>query len=345
MSKDDSDRRERCETLVVQPLPGIGDMVWHLGHIRAIAAAAPGGRVDLLAKPRSQADRLLAAESAVGRVLWLERTGGAHDGPFGLLRLAALLRAGGYASVWILHGSWRYGLAARLAGVPIRIGYGKGGQRAFLNRPTVPGRTYTGAHPIERASRLLQANGLAPARREVPLALLPEARARIAARYQQSPKPWIALGIGSSEPAKQWGRANYAELAATLGARPDRTLFLLGGPDEAKVADWILGRVRAAGGTVENAVGLPLEDALALTASCRVYLGNDTGMLNAAAALGVEALGLFGGSPRLDHSPHIHAVMPAQGAAGMAGISVGRVVRALRRLAPECCPAGPAPSP
>ena len=31
-------------TLIVQPLPGIGDMVWHLPHIHAIAATTAGGR-------------------------------------------------------------------------------------------------------------------------------------------------------------------------------------------------------------------------------------------------------------------------------------------------------------
>ncbi|HNW77889.1 MAG TPA: hypothetical protein PKH28_03180, partial [Candidatus Competibacteraceae bacterium] len=60
-------------TLVVQPLPGIGDMVWHLPHLHAIAATARDGRVDVLTKPRSQADRLLGADPAIGRILWLDR--------------------------------------------------------------------------------------------------------------------------------------------------------------------------------------------------------------------------------------------------------------------------------
>ena len=46
---------------VIQPLPGIGDMVWHLPHIRAIAQAV-GHKVTLVTKPRSAADQLFAAE-------------------------------------------------------------------------------------------------------------------------------------------------------------------------------------------------------------------------------------------------------------------------------------------
>src|SRR5438552_15723696 len=40
---------------VMQPLPGIGDMIWHLPHIRAIARHV-GAPVTLIAKPRSLAD-------------------------------------------------------------------------------------------------------------------------------------------------------------------------------------------------------------------------------------------------------------------------------------------------
>ena len=85
-------------TLVIQPLPGIGDMVWHLPHLDAIARTCPDGRVTVLTKRRSRADELFAGSATVSRVLWLERaqTGdaaGRHDGPLGAWRLAADLAA------------------------------------------------------------------------------------------------------------------------------------------------------------------------------------------------------------------------------------------------------------
>jgi hypothetical protein len=36
---------------VIQPKPGIGDIIWHLPFIRAIAAVSPGGSVTFLAPP------------------------------------------------------------------------------------------------------------------------------------------------------------------------------------------------------------------------------------------------------------------------------------------------------
>ena len=103
-------------TLIVQPLPGIGDMIWHLPHIHAIAATSLDFQVDILTKPRSQADRLLCADPCVRRVLWLERER-RHAGVRGVFRLAALLRWENYQRAWFLHGSARYALAARLAGI------------------------------------------------------------------------------------------------------------------------------------------------------------------------------------------------------------------------------------
>jgi heptosyltransferase-2 len=319
-----------ARTLIVQPLPGIGDMVWHLRHLHAIAAAAPGGRVDLLAKPRSQADRLLLADPTVARVLWLRRGPGEHDGLPGLLRLAALMRLHGYEAVWILHGSWRYALAAQFAGIGTRIGYGRGLQRCFLTRPGL--RAPARHHAIENADRLLDTNGLAFTEPEPRLPVAPQAAAAVEARYGALPRPWVALGIGGSEPFKHWGRENFASLAAALSDPGRRSLFLLGGAEEADQGAWIAERVRAAGGAAELTLDLPLEQAVALTAACRLSLGNDTGLLNVAAAVGVDAVGLFGGSPPLAYSPRIHPLVPPAGTTGMAGIGLDQVLEAARRF-------------
>ena len=50
---------------VIQVKPGIGDVIWHLPFIRAIAAAAPGGQVTFFVPPSSGASELLQAEPAV----------------------------------------------------------------------------------------------------------------------------------------------------------------------------------------------------------------------------------------------------------------------------------------
>lgn len=312
-------------TLIIQPLPGIGDLVWHLPHLHAIAATTVSGQVDLLTKPRSQADRLLCADPSVERVLWLDRAA-AHAGMCGLWRLTALLRQGDYQRVWILHGSARYALAARLAGIPERIGYGVGWQTVLLNGPARLPPELRHAHSIQRADALLDLLNIPRLEPEPRLLVSIEAAQVVAERFAVWPLPWIALGIGSSEPYKQWGAARFAELALALNQRQAGSIFIVGGPAERALADDLLVRIHAAGAQAVDAVALPLEQTAALLARCCAYLGNDTGVLNMAAALQTPALGLFGGSQPLWHSRFIHPITPPEGESGMAAMTVPQVL-------------------
>ena len=56
--------------LVMQPMPGIGDMIWFLPHIRAIADHfSTTGTVSLLARPSTQATKLLSEEKSIKSVI------------------------------------------------------------------------------------------------------------------------------------------------------------------------------------------------------------------------------------------------------------------------------------
>lgn len=321
-------------TLVIQPLPGIGDMVWHLPHLEAIAAACPDHAVTVLTKRRSRADELFDGSAFVRQVLWLERAQsgdapGRHDGALGAWRLAADLRPHGFDAVWILHDSPRYALAALLARIPLRIGFGTGRQRRFLSDRRMLPREDRHLPTVEKATRLLGLHGLAvePTPRFRPAAA---AGARVFAMHGDRPRPWLGLGVGSSEAFKQWGAARFGELAARFAVATGGTVFAIGGPAERDAVE----AVRAAGGpAVVAAIGLPLGDAAALSQACDAVAGNDTGLLNLAAATGVPTVGLFGGSPPLAQYPNLTALEPPGGARyridRMAGIPVDAVAGAI----------------
>lgn len=313
-------------TLVIQPLPGIGDMVWHLPHIHAIAAASGAG-VTLLTKRRSGADRLFVADPAVNDILWLDRNPGAHDGFVGLLRLVLDLRAGRFRQVWILHESARYAVACVLAGIPQRIGYGRGFQRHLVtNRVRLPeGEIWN--HAMTKADKLIESFGLPRAEPEPRLVVSTAAERVVLDCYAHLPKPWIAIGIGTSEPVKQWGGENFTELAVALNRLRPMTLFVIGGEAERDLACSIIERAAQMNVTVKNITSFPLDQVAALIAQCDLYVGNDTGLLNIAAALGVKAVGLFGGSRPVTHSQHIAIMLPADRAQGMSGITVNGVIQ------------------
>ena len=192
-------------------------MVWHLPHIRALAAHF-GGPVTLLAKPRSAADQIFAAEDTVADVLWLdrnpERRRGAHDGASGLLRLVAALRRRRFRRVVLLHHSRTLAAACLAAWIPERYGYGAPLQRPFLNRPPSLSSSALRLHPFEQAGAWLEAAGIPLAEAEPRLPVAETARQLVRARL--GGRPFAVLGIGSSEPYKQWGAERFAALAAGL---------------------------------------------------------------------------------------------------------------------------------
>lgn len=330
-----TEKPARQGVLVIQPLPGIGDMVWHIPHLRAIARHEPEGQVSVLTKPRSLSDQLLASLPDVAEVLWVRRKPGPHDGLLGFFRLVSELRRKRYRKAWILHDSSRYALAAWLAGIPRRTGIASGWQRLLFTdhpAPPVPERLHT----VERADHLLR--GLAvEVSRPIPLiAPRAETRSAVLARFKACPRPWFALGIGSSEAFKQWGSDNFSALAGALLQRYGGSCFLLGGASEQAMASAILQRAESTDALVPL-IQAPLQEVIALLADAQCFVGNDTGMLNLSAACGTHSIGLFGHTVSAwvaNSSPRIHPVYPDAGLSheGVAQIRLQAVLQAVNQL-------------
>ena len=296
---------------VVQPLPGIGDMVWHLPHIRAIAAYA-GGPVTVIAKSRSLADQLLADDPAVAGIVWIDLNPkgrrGAHDGVRGFLRLVRTLRAHRFGTLIMLHHSDTIAAAARLAGIADRRGYGFGVQRLFLNHGPFLPREVAGLHQHTRATRYLRAAGIPLASEEPSLSVPAVARSEARARLGGGLVPFVAVGIASSEAIKQWGPIRFAELVGALLDHGWRRVVLVGGPDESASAAHIMSALGERAHYVRLALGWHLRDVQGLLAEAAFYAGNDTGVMNMAAAIGKRTYALFGTTPPFHHASQIVAI-------------------------------------
>jgi len=314
---------------VVQPLPGIGDMIWHLPHIRAIAAHV-GEPVTLITKPRSAADQIFAAERTVRDVFWLDRNPegrqGQHDGGPGFLRVLSALRERRFDAVYLLHHSKTIALLTMLAGIPARYGYGYGIQGWFLNRPPRLPPEVMRRHPFDQATAWLQAAGI-PMEEAEPVLPVTDAALEIVQQRLGAADRRIAIGIGSSEPYKQWGAAKFAALADALAARGATNLVLVGGNAEAPLAAEIQSLSRTA--AITTATGWNLAEIAALFRLSEFYVGNDTGVMNMAAAVGTRTYCLFGAVPPFHHSNRIVPIIPPGGVTksdGMARISIEQVL-------------------
>lgn len=319
---------------VVQPLPGIGDMIWHLPHIRAIAAHV-GEPVTLITKPRSSADQIFSAERTIGDVFWLdrnpERRHGQHDGGAGFLRVVAALRARRFDAVYVLHHSRTIALQTMLAGIPSRFGYGYGAQAWFLNRgPHLPGEILQ-QHPFDQATAWLKAAHIPMTETEPVLPVSEAAIKTVRSRLALVDAP-VAIGIGSSEPYKQWGAMRFAALADALVLRGGINIILVGGRTEASLAAEIQSLARTA--AITTAIGWDLSEIAALFSLSEFYVGNDTGVMNMAAAVGRPTYCLFGAVPPFHHSSRIVAITPPGGVSktdGMTRLSVDQVLAEIKR--------------
>ncbi len=103
-------------------------------------------------------------------------------------------------------------------------------------------------------------------------------------------RPWVGVGPGSKMAAKRWPPERFSQVVAQLIAEHDVWPVVFGGPSDralgdALLAEWCRGY---------NAAGaMPLRPSAAALKHCRLYVGNDTGTMHLAAAVGVPCAAIF----------------------------------------------------
>jgi heptosyltransferase-2 len=315
-------------TAVIQVKQGIGDVVWHLPFIRAIAAAEPEGAVSFLTLPSTRAKDLLQAEPCVGEIAYFEHHGSEVLRGFHLARLVALMRSRNFKRIWILDRTIRPALAARMAGIPERIGPGDGAQHWLITNPGIEPRHFR-AVVTDWLRVFLESMNVPVPTTEPDLKLPAPLLAAIGERYSAMPRPWTVLALGGSHPEKDWPDAHWAMFLDSLRRSTAGTVLLIGGADNSARADALV--ERSAGATPVNACDLSIVEAAALLRLADLFVGPDSGPMNLAAAGATPAFALFGSTPVLSYSKFIHAVQPDDGRGyapdGMARISPAAVMR------------------
>ncbi len=317
-------------TAIFQPRPGLGDLIWHLPIIRALARDS---LVTLITKPSTQAGTLLANDPDVARIVWFDRNPrqgrGYHDGPLGFARLVATLRDTQADTCVLLHHGASLAAAMRLAGIRHRYGYGyTATQRMWLNSGPFLGGDVRFGEAFDQARAYAGALGF-PHLAEPSVRVDPAARLRVLKRLCHLPRPFLALGVGAHGSNRQWGARRFAALADMWLAAARGTVLVLGAAHESALVGQV---VQDSGHTaVQPVIGWDLADIVALLAEAEFFVGNDSGLMNVRAACGRPAFGLFGASGPLRHSRRIEPIIPPGGPrAGMDAITQASVFDALQ---------------
>jgi len=157
--------------------------------------------------------------------------------------------------------------------------------RLFRLDPPPSPQLWLGPEPTVAAERLIAASAV-PLPAELP--------------------PLLAIGPAANWRGKQWRGERFAELAVRLtassGLFPGATVVVLAAEHERPQAQPLLAAIPSA--RLIDLVGrTDLLTAAAVLKRCRMFIGNDTGVMHIAAAIGTPTLGLFGPSPIARYAP------------------------------------------
>ena len=251
--------------------------------------------VDVLAPPWCAP--VYARMRGVGRVIESPLAHGRLD--LGLRRrLATELSAQGYTRAIVLPNSWKSALIPWLARIPRRTGYRGEFRHGLINDLR---RLDPKAMPrlVDRFAALAASPG-----RLVPLppepVLVPDVanRSRAMRELQLAGASPIAVLCPGAEygPAKRWPPNQFADLAARFLAQGLR-VWLVGSPKDQLAASSVLQAAGEPGRHIRDLTGrTDLGTAVDLLSVANLVVSNDSGLMHAAAAVGVPVVALFGSS-------------------------------------------------
>jgi lipopolysaccharide heptosyltransferase II len=193
----------------------------------------------------------------------------------------------------------RGALLARATRARLRVGFRAAGRQACfsLRGPRADARR----HIVDLNRALLDSLGV-PAKALHP-ALYVSAEERGAAQTRLSAlgaaAPRVAVHPGGYFPSQRWSPESYAALIATLTERTGAACIVLSGPGERVLAD----RINAATPDALVTGEVTVREMMALISTCDLFVGNNSGPLHVAAALGVPTVSIMGPSDPLRFAP------------------------------------------
>jgi heptosyltransferase II len=304
------ERAEKPARIVVRAVNWLGDAVMSMPALVRLREALPHSHIALLT-----ADKLAD--------LWTDHPAINEVIPFtkleGIGQVSRKLRAGKFDAALILPNSFRSAFESWMAGIPLRVGYG----RPFLLTHTIPPRTEhiemhkrtpaevkrlvtrfphkhrdlypLSAHHLYQYLRLVRFFGASETAHAPSIRVAGEEVTAFVKKFRvDRSRKLIGLNPGAEYgPAKRWPVEGFIEVAQQI----NQNCLIFGGsgdaPAGARIAAAVPSSVNLAGKTSlrELAVGLSI---------CDAVLTNDTGPMHLAAAVGTKLVVPFAStSPEL----------------------------------------------
>ena len=285
------------KVLVIQPKIGMGDMVIYLPYIHAISKKYQKP-ISILVKENSRANQLLLDDEHIDEIIILDRTkdnSGSHDGLSGFFKLSKEIKSKNFDKVFIFNSSLRYLLISKIAKIKNISQY-----PLFRKKDN-----------IVTSAKIFTENELNAIVSTEPKLNINQGRIDNAKQNFSNEYKHVCLGISASGPTKRWDINNFIKLCSKINNKIPTKFYLAAGNNDKDLINQLI--KSEIGNNCVSFEDLKISEAMPIIKNCNLYIGNDTGWLHIASALGLKCLALFMDSPVQaygKYSKNINVIVP-----------------------------------
>ncbi len=267
----------------------LGDLIWQLPYIKAISEHHMQS-VDLILREKTQAKNILKDVTHINFISYNNFRKGIFYW-IDVFKLIKIYLKNKYSHVYILDKVNKPAIAAKLSRIKNIIGPGIGNQKKWLTINNVLNDADKNLNYSEQSQKILKLNNIKLNN------LYPELEIkldRIKDQHQDiMPKgKKIAFGIDSFEDYKMWFEENFVELADLLYQKNlFDYIYLICGPEKSYLAQKIISL-----SDKKYFIDCSNKDLTGIITAIKhsdFFVGNNSGPLNLASALGVKSFGLI----------------------------------------------------
>ena len=267
----------------------LGDLIWQLPYIKAISEHHSQS-VDLILREKTQAKNILKDVTHINFISYNNFRKGIFYW-IDVFKLIKIYLKNKYSHVYILDKVNKPAIAAKLSKIKNIIGPGIGNQKKWLTIDNVLNDTDKNLNYSEQSQKILKLNNiklnnLYP-ELEINLDPLKDQHQDILPNGKK-----IAFGIDSFEDYKMWFEENFVELADLLYQKNlFDYIYLICGPEKSYLAQRIISL-----SDKKYFIDCSNKDLTGIITAIKhsdFFVGNNSGPLNLASALGVKSFGLI----------------------------------------------------
>ena len=269
----------------------LGDLIWQLPYLKSISKnfSLP---ITLITRPKTQAKDILKDNHYIQKVFYCEfRKKFWYF--FEIFNLYRFFKKEKFSHIFILDKISRPAIAAKLADIKNIIGPGIKNQKKWLtNKNFLTNEDYRNLDYSDQSKKMLEINNYKVFETIPSLTIKKETLINIEPKIDTGAKDIVTFGVDSFELFKMWFEENFAELANKLiEANLANKIYLIASQKNQNVVKKIINLSNK--NNFLDCSSLNLLQVIKVIKYSNYFVGNNSGPLNLASALGVKAFGLI----------------------------------------------------